>query len=121
MRTGARVPSCAPGDTVAHAMACVTRARGGLACLVEEGGRLTGIMTDGDFRRVVAADAGALSHPLAHHATRDPKRIGPDRLVAEAMGLMRDKKVNQLPVVDDEERVVGLLDIQDIVGLRLEV
>ena len=53
--------------------------------------------------------------------TPEPRRIGPAKLVAEAMALMRDVRVNELPVVDDSGRVVGLVDIQDIVGLRLEI
>jgi len=121
MRTGARVPVCEPATSVLDAVRKVTEARAGLVCILDGDGRLAGIFTDGDFRRACARDSGALARPVGEFMTRDPKRIGPDRLVAEAMAVMRDRKINGLPVVDDAGRVVGLLDIQDIVGLRLEV
>jgi arabinose-5-phosphate isomerase len=121
MRTGDRVPACLPETTVMDAMKTVTAAHAGCVSVLDGDDRLLGVFTNGDFGRVVARDAAALSEPVSRYMTKDPKRIGPDRLVAEAMGLMRNKKINQLPVVDDAARVVGLLDIQDIVGLRLEV
>jgi arabinose-5-phosphate isomerase len=121
MRKGDRVPVCRTDTAVSDAIAAVTKARAGAVNVLDEDGRLIGIFTDGDFRRVCSSDSGVLAGPVGDHMTRDPKRIGPERLVAEAMALMRDKKINELPVVDADGRVVGLLDIQDIVGLRLEV
>jgi len=121
MRTGDRVPTCAPSTTVMEAIGKVTVAHAGAVSVLGGDGVLCGIFTDGDFRRVASGDEGVLAKPIEAFMTPDPKRIGPERLVAEAMGVMRDKKINELPVVDDAGRVVGLLDIQDIVGLRLEV
>lgn len=121
MRTGERVPTCARETPVADAVAAVTKARAGAIHVLDAEGGLIGIFTDGDLRRACSADQGALSCPVGQFMTKDPKRIGPERLVAEAMALMRDRKINELPVVDAGGRVVGLLDIQDIVGLRLEV
>jgi len=121
MRVGGRVAGVRPDATVHEAIGATTAARAGAACVVDAEGRLLGIFTDGDFRRASARDAGVVSRPVGEVMTRDPRRIGPDRLVAEAMALMRDRKINELPVTDAGDRVVGLLDIQDIVGLRLEV
>jgi arabinose-5-phosphate isomerase len=121
MRTGDRVPTCAPTATVMAAIQKVTAAHAGAVSVLDGDGILCGIFTDGDFRRVVSGDDSVLGKPVELFMTAAPKRIEPERLVAEAMGLMRDKKINELPVVDDAGHVVGLLDIQDIVGLRLEV
>ena len=93
----------------------------GSVSVLDADGGLAGIFTDGDFRRACASRPDALATPIGELMTADPKRIGPDRLVGEAMALMRDMKINELPVVDDGGRVVGLVDIQDIVGLRLEI
>jgi arabinose-5-phosphate isomerase len=121
MRTGDRVPACGEESTVQEAIRSISEATAGSVSVVDAGGRLVGIFTDGDFRRACAADSGALSRPVAAFMTRDPRRIGPEALLAEAMALMRDRKINELPVVDADRKVVGLLDVQDVVGLRLEV
>lgn len=121
MRTGGRVPVCGPDTSVLDAIRRVTEARAGLVCILDNEGRLTGVFTDGDFRRACARYENAISRPVGEFMTKDPLRIAPERLVAEAMAIMRDRKVNGLPVVDESGKVVGLLDIQDIVGLRLEV
>jgi arabinose-5-phosphate isomerase len=89
--------------------------------VVDDEHRLLGIFTDGDLRRACARDGEALSRSLGELMTSEPVRISPERLLAEAMGIMRERRINELPVVDEEGRVVGLVDIQDIVGLRLEV
>ena len=51
--------------------------------------------------------------------TRNPKRIRGDQLASEAIGLMRPHRIDELPVVDDEDRPIGLIDIQDLVVLRM--
>ncbi|MHC4248641.1 MAG: KpsF/GutQ family sugar-phosphate isomerase [Planctomycetota bacterium] len=121
MRSGDRVPTCAPETTVHEAVKLISESHSGSVSILDAEGRLAGIFTDGDFRRVCALDGGVLGSAVSGVMTPDPKRIAPDRLVGEAMALMRDKKINELPVVDGEGRVIGLVDIQDIVGLRLEI
>jgi len=121
MRPLDRVPVCPPETTVHDAVKLIEKARAGSVSITDGDGRLVGIFTDGDFRRVCAEDGSVLASAVSTVMTPDPKRIGPGRLVGEAMALMRDKKINELPVVDDDGRVVGLVDIQDIVGLRLEI
>ncbi|MHC4503406.1 MAG: KpsF/GutQ family sugar-phosphate isomerase [Planctomycetota bacterium] len=121
MRTGERVPTCSPETPTAEAIVKISAAHAGSVSVLDAGGGLAGIFTDGDFRRVCASEPDVLTRPVGELMTADPKRIGPERLVGEAMALMRDLKINELPVVDDGGRVVGLLDIQDIVGLRLEI
>jgi len=121
MRSGRRVPTCSPETSVHDAAKLISEARAGAVSVLDAEGRLSGIFTDGDFRRVCAKDGGALAAAVSTVMTPAPKRIAPDRLVGEAMALMRDKKINELPVVEDDGRVVGLVDIQDIVGLRLEI
>ncbi len=121
MRSGASVPTCASETTVHDAVKLISEARAGSVSVLGADGRLAGIFTDGDFRRVCARDGGVLTAAVGTVMTPEPKRIAPDRLVGEAMALMRDRKINELPVVDEGGRVVGLVDIQDVVGLRLEI
>jgi arabinose-5-phosphate isomerase len=121
MRTGERCPTADPDDALGDAIGRMTRARAGCVAIVKTNNELLGVFTDGDFRRMYAEGLGAeaLSSPVSQYMTRGGHRVRADALVAEAMGLFRMRKINALPVVSDGNRVVGLLDVQDIVGLRI--
>ena len=94
--------------------------RSGAVILVGEDGKLTGFFTDGDFRRLVTKDeAGALTRPMRDVMTRNPKRIGADHLASEAMAMMHQHRFDELPVVDNQDRPVGLIDVQDLVVLKM--
>jgi arabinose-5-phosphate isomerase len=95
--------------------------RSGAVVLVDEGsGRVSGIFSDGDLRRLITADEGAgLRRPVAEVMTRNPKRVRGDQLASEAMAVMKQFRIDELPVVDGEDRPVGLIDVQDLVVLRM--
>ena len=81
---------------------------------------MSGIFSDGDLRRAITDDDGsALRRPIREVMTQNPKRLGGDHLASEAMALMRQYRIDELPVVDDEDRPLGLIDIQDLVVLRM--
>ena len=120
MRTGERCPVASPETPVRECVGRLTRAHAGCLSVVDGERRLLGVFTDGDFRRACEKDDGALRKPVREFMTENPKTIRAGRLVGEAMAVMRDKKINALAIVDDKKVVVGLLDVQDIVGLRLE-
>jgi arabinose-5-phosphate isomerase len=87
--------------------------------VVDDSGRLVGIFTDGDLRRLV--EAGPLDFETS---TRDvmvtePRWVGPEELVLTAAAVMREAHVDQLPVLDNEAIPVGLLDVQDLLAARL--
>ena len=122
MRTGEHCPRARAGESVLRAVVALNDARAGLISVVDDDGRLQGVFTHGDFARVMSngqADA-SLKQAIDEHMTRGPTTVSPESLIAEAMGVFRDKKINALPVVDDAGMLVGLLDVQDIVGLRIE-
>ncbi len=101
-----------------------TPGRPGAASLVDADGRLEGFYTDGDFRRhveaVVNGDANAFfQRPIEELMTRNPKTARPEMLVAEAMRLLRASKIDQLPVVDARHRPIGLVDVQDLLDVRI--
>jgi arabinose-5-phosphate isomerase len=94
--------------------------RSGAVVLVDGKGKLSGIFSDGDLRRLVTDNDGtALSRPIAQVMTRSPKRIAENALASEAMAVMRQHRIDELPVVDDQDRPVGLIDVQDLVVLRM--
>jgi arabinose-5-phosphate isomerase len=120
MRTGERCPTAAPGMPLLEVLAAMTKPRAGAACVVDAGGKLLGLFTDGDFRRHYSrAKMDVSAAPVEKYMTADPCTVGPDRLAVEALALMRERQFDELPVVDTEGRLVGLLDVQDLLAAGL--
>jgi arabinose-5-phosphate isomerase len=124
MRTGEHLPLVAPGATVREALAQVTSVpdlRAGAALVVDEAGVMVGIFTDGDLKRHVQRDAAVLDRPVSEVMTREPKTVRADTLVAEAQKLMKVYRIDEVPVVDDAGRPLGVVDVQDLleVGFAL--
>jgi len=118
MRTGARHPVVTEKVSVKDALAAITRAQGraGAVCVVDESGRLSGIFTDGDLRRVVQKDTKLLDATIDQVMTRGPRvKITSGTLALEAVRLYRENKFDQIPVVDDDGIPVGIIDVEDLV------
>jgi arabinose-5-phosphate isomerase len=64
-------------------------------------------------------DGSALFKPIAQVMTHSPKRILESALASEAMAVFRQFRIDELPVVDDDDRPVGLIDVQDLVVLKM--
>lgn len=105
---------------VLHDVSSIKR-RSGAVILVDDAGKVSGIFTDGDLRRTFTdVDAGAaLNRPIREVMTASPKRIRGDQLASEAIAVMRPHRIDELPVVDEHDRPIGLIDIQDLVVLRM--
>lgn len=121
MRTGDGNPLVRAGATLEDVVVVMTRTAGrpGAANVVDAKGRLVGIFTDGDLRRLAERHALDLARRVDEVMARHPRCIGPDELVLRAAALMRELKVDQLPVVDAQGRAVGLLDVQDLLAARV--
>jgi len=118
MRTGRGVPTVPVGATVRETIIAITRAEDrptGAACIVDAEGRLVGLFTDGDLRDFVGAH-DSLDIGIAEVMTTDPTTIHPDQLAKEALGVMRAKRYDELPVVDHGGKLEGIVDIQDLVA-----
>ena len=121
MRQGEELPLVGVGTPVAEVLLTMTRTPGrpGAALIVGEDGRLEGIFTDGDLRRLLESpDAGRLDQPVDETMGRAPKTVGPDALASEAERVVREHKIDQIAVVDDGGRPVGLIDVQDLLDTR---
>jgi arabinose-5-phosphate isomerase len=97
----------------------ITKARCGCACVVDGKHKLLGIFTDGDLRRHLEADPAVLSRKVSEVMTKNPASIKKEKLAAEAFDILKSKKIDELPVVDVAGRVVGLLDVQDLLKAGL--
>ena len=121
MRTGDELPLVSPGMPVVEVILKMSRTQGrpGAALIVDGGGALAGIFTDGDLRRLLErGDSSRLDEPVEEFMGRSPKRVLPDALVDEGERLMREHKIDQIAVVDEDGRAVGLLDVQDLLDTR---
>jgi len=121
-RVGENLPIASDRLTVGqvlHEVSSIKR-RSGAVVLTDEQGKVSGIFSDGDLRRAITDDDGSvLKKPIRDLMTRNPKRIRGDQLASEAIALMRPFRIDELPVVDEHDKPIGLIDIQDLVVLRM--
>lgn len=120
MRSGAAHPHVRDSARLSEAVVVMTNTPGrpGATNVVDRQGRLVGIFTDGDLRRLVEQGQTDFERPVREVMGKRPRCVGPEVLVLEATRLMREARVDQLPVVDAEGRAVGLLDVQDLLAAR---
>ncbi|MFZ4573283.1 MAG: KpsF/GutQ family sugar-phosphate isomerase [Phycisphaerales bacterium] len=118
---GKNMPLIDDSLSVAAALKAAAEAgrRPGAIVLVDESGRLSGIFTDGDLRRLVLRDAGELARPIAQVMTRAPRTLPSTAMVRDAVRMVREHRQDEIPVVDADGRPVGILDVQDLVAMRL--
>lgn len=114
MRRGDRNPLVNPQTPVSEALLTITRARAGSCTIVGEDGVLLGIFTDGDLRRYLEKGYEVLNRLIGDVMTRNPIVVHADMLATEAMRTLEERKIDEVPVVDEAQRVVGLLDVQDL-------
>ncbi len=146
MRAGERFACVAPTATVLDALMAMTKAKCGAAVVAGAAGKLLGIFTDGDFRRIVAdlgvspdrreprsgLNAGCdaslrrqteeskiLSTPISSVMTPDPLFVRCDAYAAELLKVFQSKQIDDLPVCDAGGKVVGLVDIQDLPKMKV--
>jgi arabinose-5-phosphate isomerase len=119
MRLGNRNAIASENLPVKEALMVMTRARSGSLSVVDARGKLTGVFTDGDFRRHMAADANLLSQPLKTVMTRDPISISENALAVEALKIFNERNIDDLIVVNAKKEPVGLVDSQDLPKLKI--
>ncbi len=120
MRRGSELRLASAADTVRQVFAMVRHAgrRTGAVILVDAGGVLAGLFTDSDLARLFEGHAdAAFDRPIAEVMTRHPITILRTARMGEALDLLRERKISELPVVDEEGRPVGVLDVTDLIGL----
>lgn len=115
MRTGKANPVVGVKTTVRQALLKITASRAGSCTIVDRDRKLVGVFTDGDLRRHLRTRGEKiLSRLVTEWATLKPRYIQKDKLAEEAFHIMESLRIDELPVVDRARRVVGLLDVQDL-------
>lgn len=120
MHTGDGVPRVGPEASVTQALMEMTHKHLGMTAVIDDQDRLLGVFTDGDLRRALDDDGVDLREAtVASLMSRGPKTIGADKLAVEAAQLMEKHQIHALLVVDEAQRVVGALNIHDLLRARV--
>lgn len=119
MRTASANPIINEDERISKVLVKITQARAGSASIINKNRRLVGIFTDGDLRRHLEIDRDLLRCRVKEIMTKNPITVSPEMLAVEAMRILREKKIDELPVVDKNHKPVGLLDVQDLLKAGL--
>jgi arabinose-5-phosphate isomerase len=114
MRTGAQVPKVAPDTPLADGLMEVTRKGLGMTGIVDQADRVLGVFTDGDLRRALDRAADLRRTRMDEVMTRQAKTVHAGMLAAEAVLLMETHRITALLVVDADDKLVGALNVHDL-------
>jgi arabinose-5-phosphate isomerase len=113
MRGGDDLPTVGPDATLAEGLLVMSRKGLGM-CVVVADGRMEGVFTDGDLRRVLDRVSDVHGSRMREVMTSPGKRVKPSELAAEAAHLMEKHRITALPVVDEAGALVGALNVHDL-------
>ena len=120
-KPGEKLPIASVDDSISELLTGTADVkRHGAVMVVDKDGKLVGIITDADLRRLITSRPdSAMQTAAADVMTADCKRIRLDALAAEATALFHKYRVDELPVVDGDGRPVGLIDVQDVLTIKV--
>ncbi|MCU0223195.1 MAG: KpsF/GutQ family sugar-phosphate isomerase [Acidobacteria bacterium] len=119
MHTGEAVPRVSPATPMGQVVLEMSRKRLGSTAVVDGAGRLLGIVTDGDLRRLLERDPTPLDRTAADAMSAHPVSIAADALASAALALMEERKITMLPVVAPDGTLEGIVQIHDLWGTQL--
>jgi len=119
MRDRTKMAVVAQGATVMEALTAMTERRCGVVAVTDEGGKLVGVFSDGDFRRLALKSKTPLEEGISAHMSRQPKTINGELLAVEAIRRFEKSSIDDLIVVDEYGFPIGLVDGQDLPKLKL--
>ena len=114
MRTGDDIPTISPDASITEATQEISRGKIGMTVVITPQREILGIFTDGDLRRAIVNKANLQEVTVADVMTRNPRLISAEKLTAEAVKMMDLHKINQLPVADENGRLIGALNMHDL-------
>ena len=116
MRVGDAVAAVPRETSVGQTLFAMTKARAGAAVIVDGAGRLEGIFCDGDLRRGLEADSDFLNRRVGDVMIHDCSRARTGDLAGEVLAKMKEKRIADIPIVDENGIVVGLADLKGLVA-----
>jgi arabinose-5-phosphate isomerase len=124
MRKGSGNPVVKGSKKVKDVLLAITASRAGSATVVDKNWRVKGIFTDGDLRRHLGNIGAVSDRPLLERKVKDvmtknPRTIKKGCLAVEALRILQEYKIDEIPIVDEKLRVIGLVDVQDLLKAGL--
>ena len=119
MHTGTNIPTAQPDTRLREAIVAISEKRLGSLLLVDNQFKLTGILTDGDVRRIFEKVDNPLEMKVSQLMTKSPRTILSAALAAEALRMMQQDEISVLPVTDDDNKVIGIIHIHDLIKAGL--
>ena len=120
MHGGEALPRVSPETPMPAAFHEMSAKKLGMTTVTTTDGKLAGILTDGDLRRLMEKHGGAtLSMSAGDCMVRNAQTIGPKVLASEALNLMEKRKITSVVVVDDSQKVIGVVHLHDLWTLEL--
>ncbi|MDF1667168.1 MAG: KpsF/GutQ family sugar-phosphate isomerase [Planctomycetota bacterium] len=118
MRTGTQAPVILKTQTVRDAIMITADSRAGAVSVTDENGVLVGIFTNGDLRTIMVkeSETGVTAKLMSEVMTSHPKTVSPNQLAAEAFHILKEYAIDELPVVDENGKAIGMIDVQDFLG-----
>ena len=124
MLTGAAVPIVGARSILIEALEAMNKAHLGIVCVIDGEGRLMAVLTDGDIRRMLLKIQRPFSaffgDDAIDHSVRNPISVIPEMSLKDAVILMEKKKIWDLPVVDEDQKLVGLFHLHNAIKVILE-
>ncbi|MDC4508851.1 KpsF/GutQ family sugar-phosphate isomerase [Acinetobacter baumannii] len=116
MHTGDELPKVSPNTPMNQVLYEISNKRLGLTTIVDEQDHLLGIFTDGDLRRLIDKQQGFdVNLPVSEVMTKKPSTISQEARAVEALQLLNQKKISQFVVVDDQNKVIGVISMHDLI------
>jgi len=119
MRSGERLPMIRENAMLGDAIMEISRKGVGMTAIVDAGQHVLGIYTDGDLRRTLERKLDFNSTPISSVMSANPRCISPDSLAAEAVQRMEQYNINQMLVVDEQNKLVGALNMHDLLHAKV--
>ena len=119
MRVDDRLPMVGMDAMLGDAILEISKKGVGMTAIVDAEQHVMGIYTDGDLRRTLARNLDFNTTPVRSVMSSSPRKIGPDRLAAEAVQMMEQFNINQMLVVDEHNRLVGALNMHDLLHAKV--
>jgi arabinose-5-phosphate isomerase len=119
MRRSSSNPVVRESRKVKDVLLAITASRAGSATVVDKNGRVKGIFTDGDLRRHLGTDPKLLQRDVNEVMTRSPRTLKKGCLAVEALRILQEYKIDEIPIVDEKGRAIGLVDVQDLLKAGL--
>lgn len=116
MHKGDKNPIVQQNETLNKAIIEMTSKGLGCTNIVNKTGKLIGIITDGDLRRILEKGIMDLNLPVIDVMIKDPMSLPPDKLAIDALNMMEDNKITMLPIVDEDNKPVGMLHMHDLIN-----